>query len=167
MTDAEGVDSSENVTVDVTDVDTAPETDSELFSVVPAVVVASVDQKLETGSVKVTVTVDTGDNTAVADASAPTVTIQGLGINDLVAAAAIDGTNFNIFEEGESTSLTFGSLGIVVSGSQTFDIIPTTTTAITYTLRLPTDGVTYDAAASAGLTSNLSAELDLGTKTYE
>ena len=54
MTDAEGVDSSETVIVDVTDVDTAPETDSELFSVVPAVVVASVDQKLETGSVKVT-----------------------------------------------------------------------------------------------------------------
>ncbi|MBT3853729.1 hypothetical protein HOF65_07345, partial [bacterium] len=165
LSDAEGVDSSETVVVDVTDVDTAPETDSELFSVVPAVVVASVDQKLETGSVKVTVTVDTGDNTATGSAASPVVTIQGLGVIDLVTSTGV--VNFNIFEEGESTGLTEGSFGVVVSGSQTFDLIPTDTTAVTYTLRLPTDGVTYDAAASTGLTSNLSTELDLGTKTYE
>ena len=165
LTEAEGVDSSETVVVDVTDVDTAPETDSELFSVVPAVVVASVDQKLETGSVKVTVTVDTGDNTATGSAASPVVTIQGLGVIDLVTSTGV--VNFNIFEEGESTGLTEGSFGVVVSGSQTFDLIPTDTTAVTYTLRLPTDGVTYDAAASTGLTSNLSTELDLGTKTYE
>jgi hypothetical protein len=72
-----------------------------------------------------------------------------------------------MFEEGESAILTEGTMGIVVSGSQTFDLVPTDTTIVTYTLRLPTDGVLYDAAASTGLTSNLSAELDLGTKTYE
>ncbi|MBT4945827.1 MAG: hypothetical protein HON27_06625 [Candidatus Marinimicrobia bacterium] len=165
MTDAEGVDSSEDVTVDVTDVDTAPETDSELFSVVPAVVVASVDQKLDSGSVKVTVTVDTGDNTATGSAASPLVTIQGLGVRDLVTGTGV--VNFNIFEEGESVVLTEGTMAIVVSGSQTFDLVPTDTTAVTYTLRLPTDGVSYDAGASTGLTSNLANELDLGTKTYE
>ncbi|MBT4947918.1 MAG: hypothetical protein HON27_17370 [Candidatus Marinimicrobia bacterium] len=163
MTEAEGVDSSENVTVDVTDVNTV--TESELFSVVPAVVIASVDQKLDTGSVKVTVTVDTGNNTATGSAASPVVTIQGLGVRDLVTGTGV--INFNIFEEGESTVLTEGSMATVVSGSQTFDLVPTDTTAVTYTLRLPTDGVSYDAAASTGLTSNLSSELDLGTKTYE
>jgi hypothetical protein len=36
-------------------------------------------------------------------------------------------------------------MGIVVSGTQTFDLVPTVTTAVTYTLRLPFDGISYDA----------------------
>jgi hypothetical protein len=38
---------------------------------------------------------------------------------------------------------------------------------VTYTLRLPFDGISYDAWESTGLNSNFSNELDLGTKTYE
>ena len=161
LTDAEGADSAEDVTVAPIAADAA----AKVFAVVPATVVASVDQTLESGSVKVTVTVDTGDNTATDTASDPLVTIQGLGVVDLVTGIAV--ANFNMYEEGESVSLTEGSMGIVVSGSKTFDLIPAVTAAVTYTLRLPTDGIEYDAGASTGLTSNLSNELDLGTKTYE
>jgi hypothetical protein len=58
-------------------------------------------------------------------------------------------------------------MNIAVSGSQIFNLVPINTTAVTYTLNLPVDWITYDAGESAWLSSNLNAVLDLGTKTYE
>ena len=155
-----GVESSSPVAV--ADLNT---TGSNTFDVVPTVIVASVTQSLSTGIAKVNLIVDSGLNTATGSAASPVVTIQWLWVIDLITWTNV--ANFNIFEDWEITPLTEGSMNIAVSGSQIFNLVPINTTAVTYTLNLPVDWITYDAGESAWLSSNLNAVLDLGTKTYE
>jgi hypothetical protein len=55
---------------------------------------------------------------------------------------------------------------LTISTETTYIIVPKGTVDKTYTLNLAKDGIVYTVNGVAGLTSNLSTELELGTKTY-
>jgi hypothetical protein len=163
--DAKGVDSNEDVTVaDLT------VTQAKAFSVVPSIVTVSVVETLANGSAKIKVTVDSGNNTQDASETAPTVLLSDIALTNLAALSDYRFYNTDNVGGDQTTFAALSAADRTVSDEETFVIIPQTTTdGSTYTTKIAKDAVTYDVngvASSTGLTTNMSSELDLGTKTY-
>lgn len=169
----EGVDSGKDVTV-------APlATTSKDFSIVPVKVTASVAQALSASNAqaKLTITIDRGSNTVDASNAAP----QAL-LTDLVFSELGNNTDgYKIYKEGNAGFFgTISSAGVFAAGtmpttdltistSATYVIVPVGTVDSTYSPVLTKNGVEYDVAGVAGataLTSNATADVELGSRTY-
>ena len=166
------------------------DTSSNDFSIVPVVVTPSVSSNMSTGQAKLKITVDAGSNTVDGNNSAPSILITDLVFSQIGNTA--EANAFKIYKEGNSARFAYiTSAGVLdngtpltpmvdadltISSSETYVIVPKGTVDTTYTLNLTKTGIEYDAVDSAGniidawvataLTSNLSTELELGTKSY-
>jgi hypothetical protein len=162
IADAEGEDSGEDVAAFNKDVTSAE------FAVAPATVVVSVVESLSTGTAKVKVTVNTGDNTQADSAETPNIEVATMPVINLA-----NGTSFTVYnaDDVSNTGATVSALDAdnrTVSGnsSETFVFVPQTTAdGTTYTSKIAKDGLTYTVNGKT-YTISMDSELDLGTKSY-
>lgn len=162
-------------------------TTSKDIAIVPVVVTPSVVATINGGQGKLKVTVDAGENKVPTSNNKPNALITSLVFSQLGNTAEADA--YKIYKEGESSRFAFitsagafnnataspmSATDLTITTDTTYVIVPKGTVDKTYTLNLTKDGVVYSAvdtagaplAGATGLTSNLTAELDLGTKTY-
>ena len=156
--------------------------DSNTFSIVPVVVTPTVEATFGTEA-KIKVTVDAGDNHQKTSNAAPSATVKKLVFTELgnsgeADAYAIykDGDSANITDctvSGNEVTCTLPGSGINVSDEETFIVKAKGTTDKTYALKLKKDGVVYTTSATddnndgtVEFKSNLTEELDLGSKTF-
>ncbi|USN57966.1 MAG: S-layer homology domain-containing protein [Candidatus Peribacteria bacterium] len=181
LTTVEGVDSGNTVSSQ-TETD-----DSETFSIVPAVVTPAVVTQFGSDA-KFSITVNDGSNTQTGSNSAVTVTLGTLTFthNGNTTESGSTATGYVLYKDGQSSDQVGG---VISGGNVTFDLstfgtatngqVSSSATYVihalgtvdkTYGLKLQTDGVQYttnsDGGSSVGLTSNMSTELDLGSKTF-
>jgi hypothetical protein len=170
VSDAEGESSGEDVTGSTL---TETTTDAAEFAVVPARVTVSVVDTLASGSAKIKLTVETGNNTKTGSSAKDSILVTDLVFSELSATSS----GYTIYKEGASARKgTISNTGVFASGSmstadltissnETYVIVPNGAKDTTYTLRLTKEGVAYDVAGQS-ITTNLENEIDLGTKTY-
>lgn len=170
VSDAEGESSGEDVTGSTL---TETTTDAATFAVVPARVTVSVVDTLASGSAKIKLTVETGNNTKTGSSAKDSILVTDLVFSELSATSS----GYTIYKEGASARKgTISNTGVFASGSmstadltissnETYVIVPNGAKDTTYTLRLTKEGVAYDVAGQS-ITTNLENEIDLGTKTY-
>lgn len=181
LTDVEGVESGNSVTAQ------SETTDSEVFAIVPAVVTPAVVTQFGSEA-KFSITVNDGSNTQTGSNSAVTVTLGTLTFthNGNTTESGVTATGYVLYKDGKSSDQVGG---VIASGNVTFDLSAFSTATngqvsssatyvikalgtvdTTYGLKLQTDGVQYttdsDGGSTTGLTSNMSTELDLGSKTF-
>lgn len=182
LTDATGADSGKDVTVGVSSLAV---TGTE-FSIVPATLTPSVAQSLSSSNAqaKLTVTKNAGSNTVDASNTAPNVTINTLTFSMPGGNVAV--TDYSLYADGNSGDAVVGAAAganiefdlttmadvnnRTVSSSKTFVIAPTIASGDTASLTLLEDGIDYDVvgvAASAGITTTLTSELNLGTRSVD
>lgn len=168
LTTITGVDSGKTVTQQ------SDATDGNTFSVVPAIVTPSVIATLSGGQAKVKFTVNTGDNTQTSSNTAPSVTLTDLVFSEL--GNNTDG--YDIYKDGDSGvkgtisstwAFTDNGIDLTFSDTKTYVIVPKGDVDSTYTLNLTKQGVFYTVNGitwATGITSNLTNEVELGSKTY-
>gem|GEM_PF-3896772 len=155
----------------------------EFFSIVPATVTPSIVSTFG-GESKVKITVDTGTNKQQNSNSTPVASIATLTFSELGNTLAADyATAYVIYKDGDSanqgactndgTTVVCTLLSAVsINNDETFVVKAQGSVNITYALKLQKDGVSYTTSNTdvnnGGLTftSNMTDELDLGSKTY-
>jgi hypothetical protein len=178
LKDIEGVDSGKTInTTSDTDV-----TSNKLVSIVPVTVTPSVTSSLSTGQAKLKITMDAGANTVDASNSTPSILLTNLVFSQLGNTG--EATAYKIYKEGESarfayitsagvfnnaTATPMSVADLTISSNTTYMIVPLGTKDLTYTLNLVKDGIVYNVTNVTGsdsLKSNLTSELELGTRSY-
>ncbi len=144
---------------------------SKAFSIVDVKVTPTLVKSLSNGTAQIKLTADAGDNTQATSESTPVVTLNSLTFTDNGNGAATENV-YKIWEDGEAIPTTFaaintaGTWSSVTSISFTDDVIinilPSGVADKTYSLSLKKNGVAYNTS----LTTNMTSELDLGSKTY-
>lgn len=147
------------------------------FSIVPAVIVPFVIQWINTTQAKVNLAVNSWNNTVDSSNTAPSITIT-----DFVFSELGDATDWYIIYVDANSSRqwtissawifdqwTLTSSDLTISSNKTYVIEPVWTSGKTYQLLLNKNWIVYDVNSSINanwISSNLSEELDLWTKTY-
>ncbi len=185
MSDATGDESGETVTV--TDLST---TSSNRFSVVPGLITPSVTASLSSSTTpQITISANTGDNSKAASNDAPvtsvdTIEFSILGTTDAdssltyslvniedssdTISGTVSGNTLTFDLAADATFVAAGLDEITNGGSETYKVIVTGATADADTLQLTLleSGITYDVDTTTGITTNLSSEIDFGSRSY-
>ena len=167
--DSKGVSSNNDLVADVTG-----STTSETVAVVPTKLNFSVVEALSSGTAKIQVTADSGDNTVGTNDQVPEVLL-----NDLIYTDLGSGTGYTIYKDGNAAGnqATFAALS---AADRTFDgdasityiFVPAGAVDTTHTMVLSGDVADYDVqdsdgnTVSAGLITTLDSDISVGTISY-
>lgn len=147
------------------------------IAIVPTVITPTITSSLTTGSAELKLTINSGNNTVDNDSSKISVLLTNFVFSEL----SINSTGYTIYKDGESARKgtissawvfakgTMSDADLTISGNTTYIIVPGGTKDMTYNLNLTKNWVVYSANGVAGstwLTTNMTEELKLGSKTY-
>jgi S-layer homology domain len=167
MPKADGVDSGKSITVaDLGTTTTA--TKSKATAIAPAVLTASVTKTLANGTAEVKFNLDTGDNKVALSNNKPVVELVDATLTNLAGTGTYNIYNVDHVVTGKATFASLDQADRIISDTETYVLVPQTTSqGTTYTTKIGKAGITYmvDSVAPT-LNVNMTADLDLGTKTY-
>jgi hypothetical protein len=162
---------------------------SKAFSIVPATITPSVVASLDNSSIaQIKVTSEAGDNSITTSNTAPNSDIDLIKFSTLGSTDADVSLVYTLVNvDNEAITVVGGLVGTVLTfdltdgafdvaglnsvsdnSSETFKVVITgaTVDADVATLTLLENGITYDVDTTTGITTNLTSQIDFGTRSY-
>lgn len=166
---SKGVSSNNDLVADV-----AGSVASEVVAVVPTKLTFAVVESLSSGTAKIQVVADSGDNTVGTNDQVPEVLL-----NDLIHTDLGSGNAYTIYKDGNAAGNAASFSGLSITdrtfdgdGSVTYVYVPAGTVDTTHTMVLSGDVANYDVQdsagtpVSAGLITTLDGDISVGTISY-